>query len=426
MKGTTVISKKVVALCATVGVVVSGFALAIPAQAEPVSESYTIVGSDTLEDVVGALIQGTRVTGSKVRSLVNNASSGSFDASGTQYIVPRGSQPASKNFGRMGRPNGSGDGRNALYASINESGLETFTPSDQLDRTGKIGVSASVTLQTITGLVDIARASSAGKTSGGSLNITQIPFGRDALGYVYNSVGSEPGIENLTVAQLASIFTGGTVHLGAAAPGGHDIRAVTPQTSSGSGKDWAGLIGVTTANVDKSVSDGLNSVGQEHDASALLPNVVMPMSVSRWIAMNNGASFPKKKQSILMGSIESVPAVTGACAAGADTTAFVKCDSIAPSPAFYYSGETTLAGTSYPQIGTKKFGRDTYLDVEAARINIANVGTTYDADLANLLRDSNDIGLTNYGTDITTAGAVKIKFGFLESLSHTRTLITKG
>ena len=42
------ISKKVVAICAAFGVAISGAAIAVPAVAEPVSNSYAIVGSDTL------------------------------------------------------------------------------------------------------------------------------------------------------------------------------------------------------------------------------------------------------------------------------------------------------------------------------------------------------------------------------------------
>ncbi len=81
-KGTAVISKKAVALCVTLGVAVSGIAIATPASADPVSNSYAIVGSDTLEDVVNALANGTNITGSFVRTAANGATIGSFDATG--------------------------------------------------------------------------------------------------------------------------------------------------------------------------------------------------------------------------------------------------------------------------------------------------------------------------------------------------------
>jgi hypothetical protein len=54
-KESLVISKKSAAMAAIIGVALSGFALA-PAQAEPVSNSFSIVGSDTLEDVVNYIV----------------------------------------------------------------------------------------------------------------------------------------------------------------------------------------------------------------------------------------------------------------------------------------------------------------------------------------------------------------------------------
>jgi hypothetical protein len=424
-KGITVISKKVVAFCATFGVVASGFALAMPAHAEPVSLSYAVVGSDTLEDVVGALINGTKITGTKVQSIANNMASASYDASGSQYIMTRGNLPLAESLGRMGRPNGSGDGRSALYASINAAGTETFTPSGQLDRTGTLSVNSTVTAQTITGYVDIARASSAGKTSGGTLNMTQYPFGRDALGYVYNANSTATGIENLTAAELLTIFTGGDV-----TKNGIVIRAVTPQVGSGTGKDWAVMIGNsdTPAAVALSVTNLKNTYGQEHDASNLPVNVIAPMSATRWIAMSTGASFPKKKQNILFGQINGVSPVLNECTTGnfgavADATAYEKCATVAPNPAFYYSGET-FGGNANPALGTKKFGRDTYVVVETARVTSGNA--KYDSALASLFVDENSFALTNYQAGTTKAGGVKIKFGFLEALSHTSSAITKG
>jgi hypothetical protein len=138
-----VISKKAIALCATVGVTLSGIALAAPAHAEPVSNSYSIVGSDTLEDVVGALANGTRITGSTVRITTSGSTLGSFDATGSPYISTKPSGV------RFGRPNGSGDGVKALSRSIDGAAYTS----------GTAGGPANVT---ITGQVDIARSSSAG------------------------------------------------------------------------------------------------------------------------------------------------------------------------------------------------------------------------------------------------------------------------
>ena len=102
------ISQKVVALCAAFGVAVTGAAIAVPAVAEPVSNSYAIVGSDTLEDVVNGLVNGTNISGASVRSTVGGSTLGSFDATGNPCIITK------PNGIRFGRPNGSGDGVKAL------------------------------------------------------------------------------------------------------------------------------------------------------------------------------------------------------------------------------------------------------------------------------------------------------------------------
>ena len=390
-KGPTVINKKVIALSAIVGVAMSGFALAVPAHADPVAESYSIVGSDTLEDVVGALIQGTSITGSPVRSLVNNAPSGSFDASGTPYIITRTSGT------RFGRPNGSGDGRKALLASID--GTTTFTASAQVYPNAATGSTLSypvVTGSTVPGEVDLSRASSSGTKSGTGVMV-QIPFGRDAIGYVYDS-GSAAGIENLTVAQLKQIFEGVTPVY--ATDGTTRITAVTPQTGSGTGKDWAGMIGAAAGTVTTSATSGANGFGQEHDASTLGINKIMPMSASRWIAMHTGGSFAKYKATTVMGTIEGIAAVSGTGAA------------MVPNATFY---NTTTGGVN--------FGRDTYIVVEYARVTSGNA--KYDANLADLLDPAKSTSLTNTSTSSASkAGSVKAKFGFLAPLSITQDRIS--
>ena len=390
-KGNTVISKKVIALCATVGVAISGFALAVPAHADPVAESYAIVGSDTLEDVVGALIQGTSITGSPVRSLVNNAASGSFDASGTPYIITKTSGI------RFGRPNGSGDGRKAMIASID--GTTNFQASAQLYPNGTGGTTAYAKLPTgtIAGTVDLSRASSSGTVDAAGV-LVQIPFGRDAISYVYDS-GSAAGLGDLTVAQLKQIFEGVTPVY--ATDGITRIKALTPQVGSGTGKDWAGMIGASTATIITAATAGTYvSYGQEHDASTLPINTIMPMSASRWIAMHNGGSYAKYQATTVMGSIETVPAVTGSGA------------SMAPNATFY---NTTTNGVN--------FGRDTYIVAQYLRITSGN--GAYDANLADLVDPTKSTSLTNTSTSSAAkAGSVKLKYGFLPPLSTTSVRIS--
>jgi hypothetical protein len=389
-KGITVIPKKVIALCAVVGVAMSGFALAVPAHADPVAESYSIVGSDTLEDVVGSLIQGTSITGSPVRSLVNNAASGSFDATGTPYIIAKTSGK------RFGRPNGSGDGRKALLASINNTSFLASAQNYPNAVTGSTLAYPQVATTTIPGEVDLVRSSSGG-TANVAGTMVRIPFGRDAIGYVYDS-GSAAGIENLTVAQLKQIFEGVTPVY--ATDGTTRITAITPQTGSGTGADWAGMIAADKTLIGNSVNAGTNGYGQEHDASTLGINKIMPMSASRFIAMNTGGSFPKMKATTVMGTIEGVTAVTGTGV------------NMVPNATFYNA-----------PVNAVNFGRDTYIIVEYARVTSGDA--KYDANLADLVDPTKSTSLTNTSTSSAAkSGSVKLKYGFLAPSTITQTRIS--
>ena len=78
------------------------------------------------------------------------------------------------------------------------------------------------TCSTISGTVDLSRASSGGLAAANGV-LVQIPFGRDAISYVYDSA-SVAGIENLTIAQLKQVFEGQTPLV----INGTTINAVTP------------------------------------------------------------------------------------------------------------------------------------------------------------------------------------------------------
>jgi hypothetical protein len=415
-----VISKKAIALCAAAGVAVSGLAMISPANAEPAAQNYAIVGSDTLEDVVGALVNGTKVTGATVQSITGNVASGSFDATGTPYIITKSSGI------RFGRPNGSGDGRNALKAAIN--GDNSFAASQQY-----LGVFASgtngalqpekapavsaVTLDARS--VDLARSSSASTVLSDAGIMTQIPFGRDAIGYVYDSKASGDcaDLGNLTVAELKQIFEGTKVAGVYVQKCGHDIHAMTPQTGSGTGKDWAGMIGANGTTVGNSyAAGGANLVGQEHDAMSLPGYYVMPMSASRWIAMHTvkdgqTASYIKYKNDAnnvtTMGQISGVSPVINTNGV------------LTPNPAYYYEGKTYNSVT-YPSLGAatgKNFGRDTYIVAPTARIT---PGASFDQGLADLVDATQDTSLTNQDTSAAgTAGSVKLKYGFLHTIATT-------
>ncbi|KFF59450.1 hypothetical protein JF66_11215 [Cryobacterium sp. MLB-32] len=326
--------------------------------ADPVSNSYSIAGSDTLEDVVSALANGTNVTGSVVRSTVNSATIGSFDATGSAYITAKPNGP------RFGRPNGSGDGVKALSRSIDGA---VYTS----------GAAGSPKDIVITGQVDIARSSSAG-TRNDAGDLLYVPFGRDAIAYAYQ--GAATGIDSLTASQMKSLYE--------CSPGfqigGVTVTPNIPQAGSGTRKDFLAKIGSTETLMKTVLEGGCVVEGQEHDATTLTAESVMPMAASRWVAMNTGASYDKRGTGTLGSLVAGVAPVTGVGT------------SMVPNAAYY-------ADTIW--------GRDTYLVVENAKMDSTNV--KYDANLFKLLDPTQGTALTNSQTLVSKAGAVKKKFGFL-------------
>lgn len=353
--------KKIIAAAAAVGVAASLFAVASPASAEPVSNGPVIVGSDTLQDVLNALANGTSITGANVRSLAGNAPAASFDATGSITIQSKSGGP------RFGRPNGSGDGVKALSRSIDGQPYTSATPG-------------SPTNVTITGQVDIARSSS-GAAVNASGALLYIPFGRDALSYAHSG-GANAAFDNIDQATLKGLFecTITTV-------GGVTVTPVIPQAGSGTRKDFLAKIQVTEAALG-----GCVEVGQEHDtrflANGTTPfpeNAVTAMSAAQWVAQNTGAGVDRRGTDVEIGSpVAGTPAVTGTGAA------------MAPNPAFYSNAT---------------WGRDTYIVVENARVTVGD--PKYDAKLANLVGNAtNKLGNTA-SVAPTQAGSVKKKFGFL-------------
>lgn len=365
-------NKKVIALCATVGVALSTVAFAAPALAEPVSDSYVVVGSDTLQDALNALSNGTTVTGSSVRSSAGGKSIGSFDATGSVGIQTK------PNGVRFGRPNGSGDGVKALSRAIDGSAYTSATP----------GAPAAVV---ISGQVDIARSSSGPGTSA-NVNgpLVYIPFGRDALSYAHT--GTDAAFDNIDLATLVGIFNCSITTVG-----GVPVTAVIPQSGSGTRADWLSKLGLTSAY--STANPSCVVTGQEHDTknladgSAFPVNAITAMSAAQWVAQNTGAGINRigTLNPVKIGSpVSGVPATTGT---GTSTV---------PNSAFY---------------ANSTWGRDTYVVVEYARVD--STDPKYDAKLAALVDSTKGTSLTNTSTFVTTAGAAKTKFGFLAPSSTT-------
>ncbi|GAA3883879.1 substrate-binding domain-containing protein [Leifsonia kafniensis] len=357
-------SRKALALCAVVGVTIAGLALSAPAQADPVSNSYALVGSDTLQDAGNALANGTNVTGTRVRAVAADGTSiGSFDAFGSAAIQTKSSGVY------FARPAGSGDGVKALSRSIDGA---------------PYSVAGNTTPAiSITGQVDIARSSSGPASAAIDPNglLAYVPFGRDALSYAYNGTG----LDQLTGAQLKNIY-----ECTLTVVNGVTVTPVLPQSGSGTAKFFLGAIGNPTLgscvvpNVAENDGTVLNAAGK-----------IVPFSVASWVAQKNGAAQNRTGTATLLGSTQGATA------------------------AFTGSGSSLVPNSAYYANST--WGRDTYVVVEYARIT---AGAQFDAGLAALVDRTKAKSLTNFAASITTSGAVKTKFGFLAP-SDTTTIRAK-
>jgi len=445
-------AKKVAATVAIFGAGLAAFSTSSVSQAEPVSNSYAIVGSDTLEDVVNAIVNGTAITGATVRVTINGATLGSFDATGAPYIITK---PGGTRFSR---PNGSGEGFQALSASLQQcqnpdttTNVSSLFTSGTYQNKGEASVSgsggssmpASLKNVCVSGQVDISRSSSGDpKTTkqtaaDATATIERVAFGRDAIAIVMApvlanavcaaegqgsvAVGATPAVGTcvpyLTAAQLGSLYETSVVNPSLTINGTSITFApVIPQAGSGTRKDFLGKVvtGVKdSANQTPAFlaaeTAGYVRTGQEHDATSAAflaagDAAIEPMSASRWIAMKNGASYDKSGTAVL----------------GAVSTATTLVNNVIASPVAVAAGVYSPNSAYYADT---TWGRDVYLFVERARIDntftaggTIVAGSKYDANLAALL----DPTLNNLANTATTGaskvGKVKLAYGFLAPL----------
>lgn len=348
--------KKPLVLGVVAGLALSTAAVVTPAFADPVSGSYVAVGSDTLDSSMNALANGTSISGASVRIKAGGAAIGSFDAFGSATIQTKSGGPY------FTRPSGSGEGVNALIASIRGTGYK--------------GVD-------ITGQVDIARSSSGpGSNANASGKLIYVPYARDAVAYAYYPDPAHPSdLANLTTAQLKDLYTNGSTTIGSTV-----VTPLIPQASSGTRKFFLSTIGVST-DATCPIAACTTSTLPENDASQLTAvGQIIPFSAANWIAQANHAAQNTIPASgaVALGAPNSVAAFTGSGT------------NLVPSTTFYNSS----------------YGRDTYLVVEYARIDPSS--GTYDSTLAGLVDSSSANSLTNFSATLPSQpGSVKKKYGFL-------------
>ena len=364
--------KKPLALGLVSGIALTTFAVAAPAFADPVAGGYAAVGSDTLQDSMNALTNGTKVTGTTVRiKAASGAAVGNFDAFGSATIQTKSTGPF------FTRPSGSGDGVSALIASIK-------------------GATGSFKGTVITDQVDIARTSSGPGSNANSAGLlAYVPYGRDAVAYAYYPDPAHPSdLANIDAATLKQIYSADApVTLGSTV-----VKPLIPQPASGTRKFFLSAIGVSTnatCGLTSCATTGSNaSVIPENDASQLTQvGQIIPFSVANWVAQSNGAapSTISGTSTVKVGTPTGVAPFSGTA------------PSLVPDSTYY--ADTT-------------WGRDTYLVVEYARIDSSSA--TYDADLAGLVKTTSATSLTNFSTTLNSQpGSVKKKFGFLAPSSTT-------
>lgn len=380
--------KRIVALGAALGVAVAGVGVASAANADPITDGYSIVGSDTLQDAVGALANGTSITGPSVRLSADGKALGSWDAFALGVAGGVGNIQTKPYGPVMKRPNGSGAGRAALAASVGGTSGKDFT-WESVD---------------VKDQVDLARSSSVGSTAGNLL--TYVPFGQDAIGYAYK-IGTASGadaaaakavVEDLTKAQLTSIYSAGTTSAASAAVAstGYTIKPLGLQSSSGTWTTFLNKIGVTT--VGAAVDTRTNSI-PENDGRVLTPATneiqIVPLSVANYIGQLNNAARINTFSGVSVGAIGGVPAFTGTA------------PNLVPSTSYYTSAD---------------WGRTVYIVVPTAKITD---GPSYDQGIASLVDSSSPSSLTYWGASGSpaTTKAVKAKFGFS---APTGTVVTRN
>ncbi len=365
--------KKIAALGAAVGIVLSGVAFASSASAEPVSNSYAVVGSDTLQDSMNALTNGTGVSGASVRILAGGKTIGNFDAFGSAAIQTK---PGGVYFAR---PNGSGSGRDALRASVsgaNWSVNNNATPA-----------------RAISGQVDIARSSSGpGTNTNADGRLLYVPYARDAVAYAYK--GGTAAWANLTAAQLKAIYDGTLTSIDGVA-----VTPRLPQSGSGTRTFFLNALGYSGSSPVAPAVNDTGNITPENDATVLGDNQIIPFSVANWVAQANNVSG--------VNTVAAAPTVKLGSAVDGAVPFTGTAPSLVPN-ATYYANTT--------------FGRDTYLIVERAKVQASftySGAPSYDPVLAGLVDSSKVSSLTNFTTSPFAPGAVKRKFGFLAPSSAT-------
>jgi hypothetical protein len=269
------------------------------AQADPASQTALVnVGADVTEDVFDALGGVAPTPGSGASNinyyspLVSSAASGSktiasFDASPEPGTTTAPGCITTKVGGpSFDRPNSTTAGITALLDAINSVTWENSAAS------------CTGTPVSVTGQIDFARAARGPKTTGSTL--TFIPYGRDALGFLYWDNGTA-NLASLSTSQLQSLYSSAT---GTVTVGGQTVYACLPISTSSPVTNLESALGLTSSQIETAATAANCNGIQQNSGNSFLTQAqalnggaggpaVIPISSGSWIGQANNVGFDR-------------------------------------------------------------------------------------------------------------------------------------
>ncbi|HET9255543.1 MAG TPA: substrate-binding domain-containing protein [Pseudonocardiaceae bacterium] len=278
-----------------------GTALADPTPAQPPFRALQGVGSDTTQEVLNAYANGTSATIPAfpgIKDAGGNLVVASWDAVGSATITTK--DPATfPQCSNIPRPNGSGDGLNAL------AGLKAGFPAE---------------------CADFTRSSTDDHTARAGQGLTYIPFATDEV--TYATLSQSNVAKNFTQAQLRTIFQRDT-NCGT-------LKPRVPQVNSGTRNFWRTLFGFpvdathptgfgacvqtpennTGGAVAGNIVPGcleehngclVNSTGPGGAGSVPDPNVLIPYGVGPWTAQTTNRLVNDVHGNAILRGIDGLP-----------------------------------------------------------------------------------------------------------------------
>ncbi len=288
------------------GVIATAAAMALaigvtsPAYADPPSGFRDLVGtgSDTTQDVLNGL------------ALVVPAI-GSYNALPAGQIQTRLGGPL------FNRPNGSNQGQFSLSASINDTGTRVWPAAGGVN---------------ITDQIDFARSSNGPLSTAPGTALTFIPFALDAVTYAVSAASDWPRDIALGSASqdaivprpftLRNIYNGNVQTYVDSDFINVPIRALIPQTGSGTRSFWIGAMGGVGVATD------LTNTVQEHNGTFVTQKGdIVPFSIAQYIAQGNHgslnplASVVERRGNVELGNIDTIKPLLPVAAGGVQLNA---------------------------------------------------------------------------------------------------------